>query len=153
MGVIVWFALVGLILALSIVARRLVRQNRDEGLLDVGNAILQFNRAYPNEAVRALQSTRDGEAIFLRLHDDRTGFMRSMQKHYSCHIIEPGHVRVSASDTGQGLRIEFLDAPHQSGTFEFSSPAHASEVSLWLLGNYVAEPDRELPAASAADAQ
>jgi hypothetical protein len=44
------------------------------------------------------------------------------------------------------MTIEFLDAPHQNGTFEFASPKEASEVALWLLGNYVAEPDRELPA-------
>lgn len=41
--------------------------------------------------------------------------------------------------------IDFLDAPSHNGDFEFASPKEASEVALWLLGNYIAEPDRELP--------
>lgn len=41
--------------------------------------------------------------------------------------------------------IDFLDAPHHNGNFEFATAKEASEVSLWLLGNYIAEPDKDLP--------
>ena len=145
MSIIVWGVIFAIVILIAFISTRMAAQNKEDGLHDTGLAIIEFNRAFPNEAIRQLQATANGQAVFVRLHDNKAGYMRSMQRHYSCHVIEPGGVRVLSSETGRGLSIEFLDAPHQSGTFEFASAREASEVSLWLLGNYVAEPDKSLP--------
>ncbi len=149
---IVWGVIFAVVIAVAFLAVRMSARNEEEGLQDTGLAIIEFNRAFPAEAIRALQATANGQAVFVRLHDNKAGFMRSMQRHYACHVIEPGRVRVRGSETGKGLVIEFLDVPHHNGTFEFASAREASEVSLWLLGNYVAEPDRSLPAGDPAAA-
>ncbi|MBB3318656.1 hypothetical protein FHT77_004557 [Rhizobium sp. BK181] len=145
MSIVVWGVIFAIVIFIAFISTRMAAQNKEDGLHDTGLAIIEFNRAFPNEAIRQLQATANGQAVFVRLHDNKAGYMRSMQRHYSCHVIEPGRVRVLSSETGKGLSIEFLDAPHQSGTFEFASAREASEVSLWLLGNYVAEPDKSLP--------
>lgn len=145
MGIIVWCVLFAIVIFIAYVATRMAAQNKEDGLHDTGLAIIEFGRAFPNEAIRQLQATVDGQAIFVRLHDNKAGFMRNMSRHFACHLIEPGSVRVLASETGKGLSIEFANAPHHNGTYEFASAKEASEVSLWLLGNYVAEQDKELP--------
>ncbi len=150
MSIIVWSVIFALVILVAFIATRMASQNEEDGLHDTGLAIIEFNRAFPNEAIRQLQATADGQAVFVRLHDNKAGFMRNMQRHFSCHLIEPGRVRVLSSETGRGLNVQFLDAPHHSGTFEFSSPKEASEVSLWLLGNYVADPDKHLADSSSA---
>lgn len=146
MSIIVWSVIFAIVVCVAFVAVRMAAQEDEEGLRDTGLAIIEFNRAFPAEAIRALQATANGQAVFVRLHDNKAGFMRNMQRHYACHLIEPGRVRVLSSETGKGLSIQFLDAPHHNATFEFASAKEASEVSLWLLGNYVAEPDKALPA-------
>jgi len=141
MGLIVWGVVFALIVFFGFAATRMSGRGKEDGLEDAGFVILQFGRAFPMEAIRQLQKTADGQVVFLRLHDDKAGFMRNMGRHYSCHLIEPGRARATDSGTGNGLTIEFLDAPHHNGTFEFSTPAAAAEVALWLLGNYVAAAD------------
>ncbi len=145
MSIIVWCVIFAIVILIAFISTRMAAQNKEDGFHDTGLAIIEFNRAFPKEAIRQLQATADGQAVFVRLHDNKAGFMRSMQRHYSCHVIEAGRVRVLSSETGCGLNVSFLDAPHHSGTFEFASAKEASEVSLWLLGNYVAEPDKALP--------
>ena len=145
-SIIVWCVFFAIVIVIAFICVRMAARNQEEGLHDTGLAIIEFNRAFPNEAIRQLQATANGQAVFVRLHDNKAGLMRNMLRHYACHLIEPGRVRVSSSETGKGLAIEFLDAPHHNATFEFTSPKEASEVSLWLLGNYVAEPDREIVA-------
>ncbi|MBB4574328.1 hypothetical protein [Rhizobium lentis] len=146
MGIIVWCVLFAIVIFFAFVATRMAAQNKEDGLHDTGLAIIEFGRAFPNEAIRQLQATENGQAIFVRLHDNKAGLMRNMARHFSCHLIVPGRVRVVSSETGRGLAIEFLDAPGHNGKFEFASPKEASEVALWLLGNYIAEPDKDLPA-------
>lgn len=148
MGIIVWCVLFAIVVFFAFVATRMAAQNKEDGLHDTGLAIIEFGRAFPTEAIRQLQATADGQAIFVRLHDNKAGFMRNMSRHFACHLIEPGRVRVVGSKTGRGLAIDFLDAPHHNGDFEFASAKEASEVSLWLLGNYIAEPDKDLPSAN-----
>lgn len=138
MGLIVWGVVFALVALFAFVATRMNSRSEEEGLDDTGFVILQFGRAFPMEAIRQLQKTADGQVVFVRLHDDKAGFMRNMGRHYSCHLIEPGRARATDSGTGSGLTIEFMDATHHNGTFEFATPAAAAEVSLWLLGNYVA---------------
>ncbi|MDR7146927.1 hypothetical protein [Rhizobium sp. BE258] len=150
MSIIIWSIIFAGLFVLAFVATRMASQNKEEeGLRDMGLAILEFNRAFPHEAIRQLQATADGQVVFVRLHDNKAGFMRSMHRHFSCHVLQPGRVRVASSETAKGLVIEFLDHPHQNSTFEFVSAKEASEVSLWLLGNYVADADLVLPPADA----
>ena len=135
-----WGIVFALILALAYFSSRMVRQE-DEGFQDAGLAILEFGRAFPQEAIRSLHATSDGKAVFVRLHDNKAGFMRSMRNHFACHLIEPGTVRVQPLPTGKGFAVEFLDAPFHNGEFTFANSAIAAEVSLWLLGNYVGHAD------------
>jgi hypothetical protein len=144
-GIIVWCVLFAIVIFIAFVATRMAAQNKEDGLHDTGLAIIEFGRAFPNEAIRQLQTTENGQAVFVRLHDNKAGFMRNMSRHFACHLIEPGRVRVVGSETGRGLVVDFLDAPYHNADFEFASAKEASEVSLWLLGNYIAEPDKDLP--------
>jgi hypothetical protein len=142
-----WGIVFTLILALAYFSSRMVRQE-EEGFQDAGLAIMEFGRAFPQEAIRSLHATEDGKAVFVRLHDNKAGFMRSMRNHFACHLIEPGTVRVNAMSNGRGIAVEFLDAPFHNGEFTFANSALAAEVSLWLLGNYVGHADLEPDAAS-----
>lgn len=141
MSLIIWGVVVALVVAFAFVSTRMSSQTSEDNLHDTGLAIMEFGRAFPNEAIRQLHSTGDGRAVFVRLHDNKAGFMRNMRSHYACHLIEPGTVRVRPLDSGNGLAVDFIDAPFHNGKFEFASPHEAAEVSLWLLGNYVSHND------------
>ncbi len=143
MSFVVWtivFALVGLT---AYVATRMAKGSDEASLADTGLAILEFGRAFPHEAIRSLHRTADNNAVFVRLHDNKAGFMRNMGHHYACHLIEPGTVRVRPLPDQNGFSVEFLDAPFHNGSFFFTNSSEAAEVSLWLLGNYVAAADRD----------
>ncbi|WP_457583088.1 hypothetical protein [Ensifer canadensis] len=112
------------------------RAERDWDDPDAGSAMVEFGRAFPDEAIRALHSTADRKAIFLRLHDGKAGFIQSHGTHYVCHVIQPGKVRVNSSDSGHGLIVHFPDFAYLDNAFEFQSAAEAAEVSLWLLGSF-----------------
>ncbi|MDR6758578.1 hypothetical protein J2Y48_003878 [Mycoplana sp. BE70] len=102
---------------------------------DTGLAILEFGQAYPNEAIREVISTANGDSVFLRLHDGKVGCMRAHGQHFTSHLIEPGLVRVHNSASGKGLMLEFLGNASDNGAFEFGTSGEAAEVSLWLLGS------------------
>ncbi|MGK9054405.1 hypothetical protein QTA58_22255 [Neorhizobium sp. CSC1952] len=142
--VIVWSIILGLLVVLAYYVTRLAGKDQGGNRHDTGLAILEFGRAFPEEAIRSLHTTADGEAIFVRLHDNKAGFMRSHRNHYACHLIEPGRVRVMPLPNARGFSVEFLDAPSQNGTFVFATEKEAAEVSLWLLDNYVNVADREV---------
>jgi hypothetical protein len=146
MGLTVWGVIFAILVVFAFAVTRMIRREKEDGLEDTGLAILEFGRAFPTEAIRNLQVTANGQAVFVRLHDNKAGFMRNLRNHFACHLIKPGRVRVKDEGSERALAIEFLDAPHHNGTFEFSSAAEAAEVSLWLLGNYVSDADLELPA-------
>lgn len=140
---IAWIVIVGLILALVFYIRRIAGKNAEQDRHDVGTAILEFGRAFPEEAIRSLHITADGNAFFVRLHDSKTGFMRNRSNHYACHLIQPGRVRLVPRPDSKGFTAEFLDAPTHSGEFIFTSEREAAEVSLWLLDNYASVVDHE----------
>lgn len=142
-----WGIVFALVMGVAYFSTRSMRQE-DEGFQDAGLAILEFGRAFPQEAIRSLHATVDGKAVFVRLHDNKAGFMRSMRNHFACHLIEPGTVRVGPLPNGKGIAVEFLDASFHNGEFTFANPAIAAEVSLWLLGNYLGHADREPDPAS-----
>lgn len=135
MNLVIWLILVIAVVFLAFWATRLAAHQEEDGLHDMGVALMEFGRAFPTEAIRDLHSTADGNVVFVRLHDNKAGFMRSMRGHYSCHLIEPGMVRVNPMSNGRGLEIVFNDLPAHSGKFEFKSVSDAAEVSLWLLGS------------------
>ena len=103
---------------------------------DAGLAILEFGRAFPDEAIREVIATADGRAVFLRLHDGKAGCMHAHGHHYSCHLIEPGAVRVESAGPRR-LAVKFANAAFEGGVFEFRDEREAAEVSLWLLGSFM----------------
>ncbi|TCV62342.1 hypothetical protein EDE05_1316 [Neorhizobium sp. R1-B] len=135
--VIVWLIIFALLMALAYYVTRLIGKDQEGSRHDTGLAILEFGRAFPNEAIRSLHVTADAGAIFVRLYGSKAGFMRSRGNHYACHLIAPGRVRIFPLPNAKGFSAEFLDAPTQNGTFVFSTEKEAAEVSLWLLDNYV----------------
>ncbi|WP_112809737.1 hypothetical protein [Ensifer sp.] len=112
------------------------RNERDWDNPDAGSAMVDFGRAFPDEAIRALHSTADRKAIFLRLHDGKAGFIQSHGTHHVCHVIQPGKVRVNSSESGRGLIVHFPDFAYLDNAFEFQNAGEAAEVSLWLLGSF-----------------
>lgn len=124
-----------LALAIYVYMRALRRDDRPQAAHDTGNAIVEFGRAFPHEAIREVISTEDGRSVFLRLHDGKVGCMRARGKHFSCRLIEPGGVLVHNSPSSKGLVFEFADSPNENVSFEFRSSGEAAEVSLWLLGS------------------
>lgn len=112
------------------------RADKDRQEPDTGSAILDFGRAFPDEAIRAIHATADEKAYFVRLHDGKAGFMASHGTHFVCHLIELGKVNVSNAPSGRGLTVHFFDFAYLDGVYEFSSADVAAEVSLWLLGSF-----------------
>ncbi len=133
---------------------RLKRDPDDEDLRDTGQAILDFSRAFPTEAIRSLHMTEDAKTVFVRLHDNKAGFMRNMGKHHACMLIDPERITVEHLETGDGFVVTFLDNQKYSGAYRFKSAGEAAEVSLWLLGSYLeaAEVEPKVDADQAADA-
>ena len=133
---------------------RMKRDAGDDDSHDTGQAILDFARAFPTEAIRSLHKTADGNAVFVRLHDNKAGFMRNMGKHHVCMLLDPECIQVEHLETGDGFVVTFVDAPKYSGAYRFKSAGEAAEVSLWLLGSYLeaAESLPEISEDQAADA-
>ncbi|RWX76129.1 hypothetical protein EPK99_18435 [Neorhizobium lilium] len=139
----VWLGIVGALIALAYYVTRIAKSEEADSRQDTGLAILEFGRAFPQEAIRALHATADGNAIFVRLHDGKAGFMRNNRSHYACSLIRPGRVRVIPLPDAKGFSAEFLDLPSHNGNFLFGSETEAAEVSLWLLDNHVSIADRQ----------
>lgn len=116
--------------------RMRARAESDRRMPDAGMAIVDFGRAFPGEAIRAIHATIDGKAFFVRLHNGKAGFMASHGAHFVCHLLEPGRASVNSAASGRGLEIRFADFAYLDGTFEFATPEIAAEVSLWLLGSF-----------------
>ncbi len=138
MDPIIWGAIFALVILVAVVATRRGRVSRGGESDDTGLALLQFGRAFPHEAVRQLISTANGKAVFLRLHDNKAGFIRKRGTHFACQVVDPEAVRVTAVGD-HSLAIEFERVPHHNGAYVFATPAEAAEVSLWLLGNYLTQ--------------
>ncbi|MBW9061896.1 hypothetical protein JNB71_01020 [Rhizobium herbae] len=136
-----------MLLAGTFYMRMKERADKDRQEPDTGSAILDFGRAFPGEAIRAIHATADEKAYFVRLHDGKAGFMASHGNHFVCHLIEPGKVNVSNAPSGRGLVVHFADFTSLDGVYEFASPAVAAEVSLWLLGSF--SPQSEIRAVPA----
>ncbi|CCE95762.1 hypothetical protein [Sinorhizobium fredii] len=149
-----WLILIAVIAVVgAFYVRMNARAEHDASNPDTGSAMVEFGRAFPDEAIRALHSTIDGKAIFLRLHDGKAGFIQSHGTHYVCHVIHPGKLRVNSSESGQGLIVHFPDFAYLDNNFEFQTAAEAAEVSLWLLGSFSPKSEIDAPLAGRAAAQ
>tara|TARA_R110002020_G_scaffold23525_3_gene78214 strand:- start:517 stop:975 length:459 start_codon:yes stop_codon:yes gene_type:complete len=111
--------------------------SRQQETRDPGEAIMEFARAYPDEAIRSVTMTSDGKACFLRLADGKVGFLQSMGRHYVARLILPGSVAVVPLEGQPGLKITFHDSTLKGGEYLFQSSEDAAEVSLWLCGSFV----------------
>ncbi|WP_245303734.1 hypothetical protein [Agrobacterium bohemicum] len=116
---------------------RLRRNTDDDDRADTGQAIIDFSRAFPTEAIRSLHMTSDGMTVFVRLHDNKAGFMRNMGRHHACMMLDPERIQVEPLESGDGFVVTFIDSPKYSGAYRFNTVGEAAEVSLWLLGSYL----------------
>ncbi|MFD1326942.1 hypothetical protein [Mycoplana ramosa] len=140
----IWTVVIACIFLAGYVFMRLrLREEPRRASNDTGLAILEFGRAYPNEAIREVISTANGDSVFLRLHDGKVGCMRAHGQHFTSHLIEPGSVHVHNSASGMGLMLEFVGSASDNGTFEFATSGEAAEVSLWLLGSLLPATDTD----------
>ena len=134
--------IIAALLLLGLFFRQGLRMDEDHE--DAGLAIVEFGRAFPGEAIREIIATADGRTMFLRLHEGKAGCMHAHGHHYSCHLIEPGSVRVAGAGARR-LSVRFANAAFAGGIFEFRDEREAAEVSLWLLGSF-------MPAVAGSDA-
>jgi hypothetical protein len=130
-----------LLFALGLYGYRLARGERGEtdDEVDTGSAILDFARAFPGEAIRSLHMTADHEAVFVRLHDSRSGFMRNMGNHHACLLLDAKTLTVVPLASGDGLHVTFEEWPKFTGEYRFATQEEAAEVSLWLLASLQAD--------------
>ncbi|KQZ97027.1 hypothetical protein ASD74_07275 [Rhizobium sp. Root564] len=152
MSLTIWIIILALLIAVAIYLWRLKRFSEGESSYDTGQAILDFARAFPNEAIRSLHMTADGNAVFVRLHDNKAGFMRNMGKHNACMMLNPERITVEHLESGDGFVVTFMDTPKYSGAYRFKTVGEAAEVSLWLLGSYLEAADAEPDQPKEADA-
>lgn len=134
-----WTITIACLLLAGLIFRQSLRKRHEEPEKageDAGLAILEFGRAFPGEAIRAVIPTANGRTVFLRLHDGKAGCMHAHGHHYACHLIQPGTVRVSGAGSNR-LTVQFANAAFEGGTYEFRDEKQAAEVSLWLLGSFM----------------
>ena len=133
-----WTITIACLLLAGLIFRQSFRRSEEPERAgeDAGLAILEFGRAFPDEAIREVIPTVNGRAVFLRLHDGKAGCMHAHGLHYTCHLIEPGTVRVTSAGPTR-LTVQFANAAFEGGTFEFRDERQAAEVSLWLLGSFM----------------
>jgi hypothetical protein len=145
MTLVFWFIVLSIFLGFFFWATNLLKAEADGERFDAGLAILEFGKAYPDEAIRQVLMSSDGEMVFLRLWTGRTGIMRRIANRELCHLVDPAGVRISASDDGMSLTLDFPAIKALSGTFTFRSQKEAAEASLWILGSLRAAIAPELP--------
>jgi hypothetical protein len=145
MTLLFWIIVLSVFLGFFFWATNLLRVEADAERFDAGLAILEFGKAYPDEAIRQVLMSVDGEMVFLRLWTGRTGLMRRIGNRTYCHLVNPADVRVSAESGGTALSISFPSMKSMSGSFVFRSEREAAEVGLWLLGSVAVAIPPELP--------
>ncbi|TPW29582.1 cupin domain-containing protein [Pararhizobium mangrovi] len=119
-------------------------QRRRVDAFDPGETMLIFAQAFPDEAVRAVVATRNGQAVFLRLADGRTGLVETHDRRQIVRRLEPGEAFVTpAGKDGRALTFRFSGGKGRAATFEFGLPEEAAEVSLWLCDTLLLGSRRE----------
>ena len=132
-----WTITIACLLLAGLIFRQSFRKRNEEPEAgeDAGLAILEFGRAFPEEAIREVIATANGRTVFLRLHDGKAGCMHAHGHHYTCYLIEPGTVRIESAGPTR-LTVQFANSAFEGGTFEFANEKKAAEVALWLLGSF-----------------
>ena len=148
MTLVFWIVLLSVFLGFFFWATNLLRTEAEGERFDAGLAILEFGKACPNEAIRQVLMSADGEMVFLRLWTGRTGLMRRIGNRTLCHLVNPADVRVSAEAGSRTISPLWLCSSisamkPMSGTFTFRSEKEAAEVGLWLLGSVSASLPRD----------
>jgi hypothetical protein len=150
MVLVFWIVVLSVFFGFFFWATNLLKTEAEGERFDAGLAILEFGRAYPDEAIRQVLMSSDGDMVFLRLWTGRTGLMRRVGNRDLCHLVNPADVRVSLQPDGKSLEILFPNMRHMSGTFQFRSEREAAEVGLWLLGSVALSIPPEFPIPSPA---
>lgn len=140
----IWVAILGAALGFFYWATGFVRRSEADERFDAGLAVLEFARAYPNEAIRNLVMSSDGGMVFLRLWTGGAGCMRRVSNRYLCSLIDAERVTLSAAGDPKTISIEFHDHAPLTGVYSFKTEKDAAEVSLWLLGSVATRIDRDL---------
>lgn len=143
MTLVFWIVVLSAFLGFFAWATNLIKVEAEGEKFDAGLAILEFGRAYPDEAIRHVLMSSDGEMVFLRLWTGRTGLMKRIGNRELCYLVDPEQVRVSTDPSGKSLIINFPAHKAMSGTYEFRSEKEAAEVGLWLLGSVTASIPQE----------
>jgi hypothetical protein len=138
----VWLLAIFLITMFSIYSMQLAARHREEDE-EAGPALIEFGRAFPQEAVRDVVATADRQTVFLRLFDNKVGCVQYKGRTMSCRLLHPGTATVLPGETQNAVRIEFKNSVSDSVEFVFASARQAAEVSLWLLGSFAAGGDAE----------
>jgi hypothetical protein len=136
MALAVWLVIMVIVIGFFLWSASLVKKDSDDDRFDAGLAIIEFGRAYPDEAIRQVLMSADGDMVFLRLWTGRCGCMRRNGVRYLCHLIDPTSVRVTPTADGYGLLVDFPGVKAMNGEFRFRSAKEAAEVSLWVLGSF-----------------
>lgn len=145
MTLVFWIIVLSVFLGFFFWATNLLKIEAEGERFDAGLAILEFGKACPDEAIRQVLMSADGEMVFLRLWTGRTGLMRRVGNRTLCHLVNPADVRVSSEAGGKSLTIIFPAMKAMSGTFTFRSEKEAAEVGLWLLGSVAVSMPPEFP--------
>ncbi|MGV3552600.1 hypothetical protein [Rhizobium sp.] len=143
MALIFWIVVLSAFLGFFAWATNLLKVDAENEKFDAGLAILEFGRAYPDEAIRHVLISDDGDMVFLRLWTGRTGLMRRVGNRELCYLVDPQQVRVSADPGGKALTIDFPGHKAMSGTYAFRTEKEAAEAGLWLLGSVTASISQE----------
>ncbi|HZG28525.1 hypothetical protein SAMN05421890_4006 [Ensifer adhaerens] len=133
----VWLLAIFLITMFSIYSMQLAARHREDDE-EAGPALIEFGRAFPNEAVRDVVTTADRQTVFLRLFDNKVGCVQYRGRTMSCRLLHPGSVTVLPGESENAVRLDFKNSVSDSGQFFFTSEKQAAEVSLWLLGSFAA---------------
>ncbi|WP_137158089.1 hypothetical protein [Rhizobium sp. FKL33] len=139
----IWVVILGAALSFFYWATGFVRKSEADERFDAGLAVLEFARAYPNEAIRNLVMSSDGDMVFLRLWTGGAGCMRRVSNRYLCTLIDAERVTLSPTQDPKTISIDFHDHPALTGSFSFRNEKDAAEVSLWLLGSVATRIDRD----------
>lgn len=136
LGSLVFVVVIGVLLVISFVHFTGGSQGSDAR--DPGLAIMEYQRAFPDEAIRDACMTADGQASFFRLASGKTGFLKAMGRHYICRLIEPGTVSVRPLNGRPGLHVDFHETSLAAGDYVFKKEQEAADVAQWLLDGFAA---------------
>lgn len=131
----VWLIVIVLIAVFSVYSLQLAANLRGQSD-DAGQALIEFGKAFPQEAVRDVVATADNDTVFLRLYEGKVGCVQYHGRTMSCQLLKPGSVSVHPGNNPNTVHIDFNNSRSDSGEFVFANTREAAEVSLWLLGSF-----------------